>query len=146
MNAMAWTYLVYLLTTIAITVWVARTLRRYGVVLMNRSATVEQRQMPELTDALSHLLIVGFYLICLGVISFALRSSQRAVNVQESIELLSGKVGMILVILGAMHFLMLAVCAGFGNPAQPVTTYGRHSVSELGSRGFATRGDGVEET
>ncbi len=117
MNGMAWTYLVYLAITIGITIWVARTLRYYGVVLMTRGDSSNPPQNPRagaLAEAMSHLLIVGFYLINFGVISFALKSTELVNNPQMSIELLSSKVGMILVVIGGIHFLLLAVCASYG--------------------------------
>ena len=117
MNGMAWTYLLYLAITIGITIWVARTLRHYGVVLMTRGDSGNPPQNPRagaLSEAMSHLLIVGFYLMNFGVISFMLKSTELVNNPQMAIELLSSKVGMILVVLGGIHFLLLAICASYG--------------------------------
>jgi len=113
MNEMAWTYLAYLGISIGITVWVARTLRHYGAVLLIGSHA-DQPERTELADATSHLLVVGFYLVNLGIICFSLKSSESVMNTQASIELLSTKVGTILVVLGVMHFLVVAACASHG--------------------------------
>lgn len=107
MNEMAYTYLAYLGLTIGITVWVARTLRHNGLVFLAKS----DEEAP-LAEALSHLLIVGFYLVNFGVISFVMKAQERVNDVQTSIELLSTKVGAILVSLGMMHFLILAIFSG----------------------------------
>ena len=107
MNAMAYTYLAYLGLTLGITIWVARTLRHNGLVFLVRS----EAERP-LAEALSHLLIVGFYLVNFGVITFAMKTYERVSDVQTGIELLSTKVGVILVVLGMMHFLILAVFSG----------------------------------
>jgi hypothetical protein len=137
---MAWTYLIYLGLCVAITIWVARTLRRNGVTFLTR---VGNDAGPEaaLADALSHLLIVGFYLVNLGVISFLMRSDQRIADAQGSIELLSSKVGMILVVLGAMHFATLAVFAAVRNHAavEDQSPLRRHPLSELAARRQAYR-------
>ncbi len=106
MTAMAWTYLAYLAVCVAITVWVARTLRKHGTVFLLGEG---EHPNPALVDSLSHLLVVGFYLVNLGVISFVLKTQERVTDVQSAIELLSTKVGTILVVIGGMHFLILSV-------------------------------------
>ncbi|MGH7201779.1 MAG: hypothetical protein ACREJB_14315 [Planctomycetaceae bacterium] len=107
MTTMVWTYLVYLALTVAVTVWVARTLRKSGTVFLVDG----EEGNHDVTHALSHLLIVGFYLVNLGVISLALKFGELAIDVEGAIEVLSLKVGGILVVLGAMHFLILVVLA-----------------------------------
>lgn len=122
MNAMAWTYVGYLVITIGITIWVARTLQHYGLVLMTRMHPANpesELRTNALAEAMSHLLVVGFYLVNLGVITFALKSTEIVTNPQTAIELLSAKVGLILVVLGGMHFLILAACAGYGKNLEP---------------------------
>lgn len=70
-----------------------------------------QEENKELSDSLSHLLVVGFYLVSLGVICFAIKIQGTPADVRTALELLSTKVGTVLVVLGAMHFLILAVFA-----------------------------------
>jgi hypothetical protein len=50
------------------------------------------------------LLVVGFYLINIGFIAMALRYGDKPRDLQEMIEFLSTKLGVVLVVLGAMHF------------------------------------------
>lgn len=126
MNELAWTYLAYLGITIGITIWVARTLQRNGTVLMAKTDPNDPEATARslaLTDAMSHLLVVGFYLVNLGVISFTLKAVDAVSNTQTAIELLSNKVGIILVVLGAMHFLILATFASYGKPREPHPQY-----------------------
>ena len=105
MNIKVVTYLVYLAISIGLTVWVARTLHKNG-----RSFLVEAfHDNDALADSVNHLLVVGFYLINLGYVSLALKSADVLTSAGESIELLSRKVGLVLLVLGGMHFFNLFV-------------------------------------
>jgi len=99
------TYLIYLAISIALTVWVARTLHKNGRVFL---VDVFHGNEP-LADSVNHLLVVGFYLINLGYVSLALKLGYEVESPQAGIEALSGKVGMVLVVLGVMHFFNLFV-------------------------------------
>jgi hypothetical protein len=63
----------------------------------------------ELADSVNHLLVVGFYLINVGYIALALKTQQPLRTVREVIELESTKLGVVLLILGAMHFFNILV-------------------------------------
>ena len=62
-----------------------------------------------LADSVNHLLVVGFYLINLGYVSLALKLGYSLASAQEGIEALSVKVGMVLLVLGGMHFFNLFI-------------------------------------
>jgi hypothetical protein len=99
------TYAAYLLISIALTVWVAHTLFKNGrVFLVDVFAGNEG-----LADSVNHLLVVGFYLVNFGYVSLALRIGYDVVSLRDGIEALSWKVGLVLVVLGAMHFTNLYV-------------------------------------
>ncbi len=99
------TYLVYLAISIGLTVWVARTLHRNGRIFL-----VDVFHGNEaLADSVNHLLDVGFYLINLGYISLALNLCYDPATNGAAIEALSSKVGMVLLVLGGMHFFNLFV-------------------------------------
>ena len=104
MTTIVSTYLVYLLISVALTVWVARTLFRNGRIFL-----VDVFGNEELADSVNHLLVVGFYLVNLGYITLALKLGYDIVGLRESIEALSVKVGWVLLVLGAMHFFNLYV-------------------------------------
>ena len=105
MNTLVVTYLVYLGISIALTVWVAQTLHSNGRVFL-----VDVFKGNEaLADSVNHLLVVGFYLINLGYVSLALKLGYDVQSPQEGIEALSWKVGMVLIVLGGMHFFNLYV-------------------------------------
>ena len=99
------TYLVYLSISIALTVWVAHTLHKNGRVFL---VDVFHGNEP-LADSVNHLLVVGFYLINLGYVSLALKLGYSLASAQEGIEALSMKVGMVLLVLGGMHFFNLFI-------------------------------------
>ena len=99
------THLAYLAISITVTVWVARTLQKHGLIyLSDRMA-----DKPELVESFSHLLIVGFYLVTLGFESLFLRFGDHVTSLEEGIELLSTKIGFVLIVLGVMHFISMAV-------------------------------------
>ncbi len=99
------TYLIYLAVSIALTVWVARTLHKNGRVFL-----VDVFHGNEaLADSVNHLLVVGFYLINFGYVSLALKLGYNVATAQEGIEALSVKVGMVLIVLGGMHFFNLFI-------------------------------------
>jgi hypothetical protein len=98
-------YAIYLMLSVAFTVWVAQTLHKNGRLFLIDVL----RGNEALASSVNHLLVVGFYLVNLGFISFALSTGRRIESVRESIELLSGKIGSVLVVLGVMHFFNLLV-------------------------------------
>ena len=99
------TYLIYLAISIALTIWVARTLHKNGRVFL-----VDVFHGNEaLADSVNHLLVVGFYLINFGYVSFALKLGYIVANPQEGIEALSVKIGGVLIVLGGMHFFNLFI-------------------------------------
>src|SRR6185295_12958068 len=89
----------------ALTIWVARTLHKNGRVFL-----VDVFHGNEaLADSVNHLLVVGFYLINFGYVSLALKLGYNVATAQEGIEALSVKVGMVLIVLGGMHFFNLFI-------------------------------------
>jgi hypothetical protein len=98
-------YLVYLLISVALTVWVARTLHKRGAIFLVDAF----HGNAELAASVNHLLVVGFYLINIGFVSLALKSTAVIVNSRAAIEMLSDKLGFVLLTLGGMHFFNLFV-------------------------------------
>jgi len=96
-------YAIYLLLSITVTIWVARTLHRNGRVFLVTAFHGDET----LADSVNHLLVVGFYLLNIGWVTLALRTSDTPETVADLFELLSYKLGIVLLVLGAMHFLNL---------------------------------------
>jgi len=99
------TYMVYLLISVNLTIWVARTLHKRGAIFLLDAF----HSNTELAASVNHLLVVGFYLINIGFVSLALKSQARIVTARDAIEMLSDKLGWVLLILGGMHFFNLFV-------------------------------------
>jgi hypothetical protein len=98
-------YVAYLIISISLTVWVARTLVRNGRIFLVDSFLGNEG----LADSVNHLLAAGFYLVNVGYISLALKYGDKPADLAQAIESLSTKVGLVLLVLGIMHFLNLYI-------------------------------------
>lgn len=97
-------YAVYALASIGLTVWLARTLFRHGAVFLLDVWPGK----PELAGAVNRLLVVGFYMLNLGWAFLNLRA-RSVTGPVEAIEVLAGKLGGLLLVLGLLHFTNLFV-------------------------------------
>ena len=94
------TYLIYLALSLGITYWVGQTLHRNGRVFLVENFHGQEA----LADSINHLLLVGFYLVNIGFVALALRYGTKPTDLVGAFEFLSTKVGLVVVILGFMHF------------------------------------------
>jgi hypothetical protein len=108
MEPKLWMYLMYLLLSVGLTAWVARTLFRNGAVFLEDALGNER-----LSHSVNHLLVVGFYLLNLGYAAVAIRVSNNIVDAAAAVETLSVKIGLVLLVLGAVHFFNLYVLSRF---------------------------------
>jgi hypothetical protein len=97
-------YIAYSVISVGLTVWLARTLFKNGAVFLQDVFA----DNPKMADAVNRLLVVGFYLVNLGYASLLLKAGPAVTTVQ-AIEVLSFKLGALLLSLGAMHFGNLIV-------------------------------------
>jgi hypothetical protein len=98
-------YAVYLAFSLAVTVWVARTLHCNGRVFLVDAF----HGNTELADSVNHLLVAGFYLVNIGYVTLAMRTGATPAGAREAIELVCDKIGLVLLVLGGMHFFNLCV-------------------------------------
>ena len=105
MNHIIVTYIAYLLLSVTATVWVGHTLHKNGRIFLVDAFHGNEK----LADSINHLLLVGFYLVNTGYVVLALKYGDKPANAQEIFEALSTKVGIVLLVLGAMHFFNLYV-------------------------------------
>jgi cytochrome c biogenesis protein CcdA len=100
-------YIVYLVISVNLTIWVARTLHKNGAVFLLEAFQGNR----ELAASVNHLLVVGFYLINLGYVALALKTGAAILSTRAAIEMVSDKIGYVMLILGGMHFFNLYVFA-----------------------------------
>ena len=92
---MTWTvgtYVVYLLITVPLTIWVATTLSRNGRVFLEDVFAGDDA----LANAVNKLLVVGFYLLNLGFVVLFLRISEPVSDLNGLFDTLSIKVGVVM--------------------------------------------------
>ena len=98
-------YISYLTLSAAATVWVGRTLFQNGTPFLRDVF----KDNADLADAVNKLLVVGFYLINFGYVVLALRIGGSVNSTRGIFETVSTKLGVVLLVLGAMHFFNLLV-------------------------------------
>jgi hypothetical protein len=109
------THLVYLGVSLLLVVWVARTLKKHGRIFITKGCKGNE----ELAKSLSHLLTVGFYLLHFGGVLLALTVGGVALDPTAAIELLSTKIGIVLIVLAVSHFLHLALYSRIHGKPRP---------------------------
>jgi hypothetical protein len=105
MTPIVWTYIVYIALSIPLTIWVAQTLHKNGRIFLIDSFRGNER----LADSVNHLLVVGFYLINIGYVALALKERIAPTDVREVFETISRKIGVVMLVLGVMHFFNILV-------------------------------------
>lgn len=105
MDPLVVTYAAYLALSVPVTLWVGSTLRRSGRVFLLDVFDGDE----ELSSAVNHLLVVGFYLVNLGYVSMALKTTDAVTDATSAIETLSVKVGTVVLVLGVLHLANLYV-------------------------------------
>lgn len=114
MNHTVLTYSIYLLVTILLTIWVARTLFTNGRIFLVEIF----HQDNVLADSVNKLLLEGFYLINVGYAVYTLKIIDTVDTTQTVIEVLSQKIGWIILVLGSMHFFNLFILFNLRRKAQ----------------------------
>ena len=100
MTTPVYIYIAYTIISIAMTTWVARTLHKNGRIFLMDAFNGKE----EMADSVNHLLVVGFYLINIGFILLFLRFGTKPDTLVEGIEYIATKLGVVLLVLGTMHF------------------------------------------
>ena len=105
MTLQAATYVIYLATSLYVTVYVGHILHRDGCPFLDDI-------FPERKDvghAINDLLLTGYYLVNFALDVLLLRHPEPMVNVFDALHWYSHTLGIVLVTLGGMHFLNVAV-------------------------------------
>ena len=109
MTEKTWAYFLYLLITVPLTVFVARTLYRNGRLFLHDVF----KGNDALAEAVNHLLVVGFYLLNLGYVSLFLKTGRQVQGAEQLFEVLSNRVGIVALVLGGVHLANVWVFNSF---------------------------------
>jgi hypothetical protein len=98
-------YIAYAGVSVALTVWLARTLSKNGEVFLEEVFA----DNPRLAASVNHLLVVGFYLLNLGYALVTLKSDGDVGTMAAGVETLAVKLGSLLLVLGTLHMANLYI-------------------------------------
>lgn len=93
-------YIAYSSASVALTIWLARTLSKSGEVFLDDVFIDNPRMAP----AVNRLLVVGFYLLNLGYAFVTLKAGAEQLTAVQAMETLAAKLGALLISLGVIHF------------------------------------------
>ncbi|MCA3238122.1 MAG: hypothetical protein ING32_07975 [Curvibacter sp.] len=112
MTALNLSYAAYLTVSIALTVWVARSLSRSGEMFLIRCFGQDQ----ELARSTNQLLVIGFYLVNLGLVCLRL-DGWRVAGGNAVVDVVS-RIGVTMLVLGLMHFFNMLLIARMGRTVE----------------------------
>ncbi len=100
------TFILYVFIAANTTIFVGQTLYNNGYFFLERIF----RSVPHLVHPINKLLLLGFYLVNLGfVLVFFTLKTEANTSLLQCLEFLSVKLGIVYLILGAMHLFNLTV-------------------------------------
>ena len=107
-------YLVYLVLSIFITVFVSRTLSKNGLPFLIRGFKGDV----DIAVSTNHLLVVGFYLVNLGFVLLRMRTDGAINTFEQIVVYQASNIGVVLLVLGVFHFFNMYVIhrVGRGQP------------------------------
>src|SRR5207244_3609289 len=97
-------YLVYIVVSAFLTIWVGDTLFRNG-----RPFLVSVFKEDGLADSVNRLLVIGFYLVNFGAAAILINTGGAPATVADMLKQTVTRVGVVLLVLGFMHFNNLLV-------------------------------------
>jgi hypothetical protein len=97
-------YFIYIAVSAWLTVWVGNTLRRNG-----RPFLVAVFKEDGLADSVNRLLVVGFYLVNFGAAALLINAGGAPASIADMIQETVTRIGVVLLVLGFMHFNNLLV-------------------------------------
>ena len=113
------TYLLYLLISTAVTVLVGTGLARSGRAFLLDVFGGNDA----LARAVSRLLVLGFYLLSLGFVTLTMRTGGDIGSARAGLQLLSVKIGEVLLVLGVLPLIALTALTRTRRRAQARTTH-----------------------
>ncbi len=98
-------YLVYIVLSIFITVYVSRTLSKNGIAFLVEGF----KGNVQLAESTNHLLVVGFYLVNLGFVLLRMQTNVSVNSLEQLIIYQAEGIGLVLLVLGFAHFFNMYV-------------------------------------
>ena len=98
-------HLIYLVLSVAFTIYVGQSLYSNG-----RPFLMECLGNDKLADSVNRLFLVGFYLLNSAFVFLMLRYGETGLTLEHSLQVLSGRVGLVALVMGGMHFNNLFWC------------------------------------
>src|SRR5689334_25419307 len=108
-------YVVYIVASVFLTVWVGDTLRRNG-----RPFLVSVFKEDGLADSVNRLLVVGFYLVNFGAAAILINTGGNPPNVADMLKQTVTRIGVVLLVLGFMHFNNLMILRAIRRRDRPM--------------------------
>lgn len=99
MNALVMSYVLYVVAATALTTLVGTTLSKHGRVYLAEVFSHDVR----VARSVNQLLVVGFYLVSFGFVALTLTTDTVVRDTADIFELLSVKLGIVALGLGALH-------------------------------------------
>jgi len=97
-------YFIYIGASVLLTIWVGRTLYRNG-----RPFLVSVFKEDGLADSVNRLLVIGFYLVNFGAAAILINTGGVPGGIAEMLKQTVTRIGVVLLVLGFMHFNNLLV-------------------------------------
>jgi hypothetical protein len=111
-------YVIYLVASGLLTVWVGHTLFRNG-----RPFLVAVFRESGLADSVNRLLVVGFYLVNLGAAALLINAGGAPGSLADMIQETVTRLGVVLLVLGGMHFFNMFVFQQIRQRGTPPAPY-----------------------
>ncbi len=126
-------YLTYLSLSVFITVYVSHTLSRNGLVFLIERFDGDV----DLAKSTNHLLVVGFYLLNLGFVLLRMQTGVEIRHVEALIEYQTSGLGLVLVVLGIVHFFNMMIIHRFARsrPGQRRSHFEEIHAARVGGAG-----------
>lgn len=109
-------YIIYLIITYYITVQTGYLFYKHGRIFIFEKTSHND----QLTNAINKTLLVCYYLLNLGYVAVTLYGWKPIVDVEQLISLLSRKVGFIIILLSAIHYINMFVIHRITQPKKSI--------------------------
>src|SRR5882672_3230440 len=108
-------YFIYIVASVALTIWVGDTLHRNG-----RPFLVSVFKEDGLADSVNRLLVIGFYLVNFGAAAILINTGGIPASLGDMVKQTVTRIGVVLLVLGFMHFNNLLILRSIRRRDKPL--------------------------